>query len=100
MKVLPESILKCLSKEDRQKIGQFTAEEVMAKAQIKNERQLQSMIVNLLRLKGIEPLWHRTNKRSSATVGWPDITFSVKASCEGSEWTEAHGWEVKFGDSQ
>src|SRR5438105_10429918 len=51
--------------------------EAMSKAQIKNERQLQSMIVNLLRLKGIEPLWHRTDKRSAATVGWPDISFAV-----------------------
>jgi hypothetical protein len=41
------------------------------------EKQLQVQILNLLRLKGIEPLWHRTDKKSTATVGWPDITFSA-----------------------
>jgi hypothetical protein len=49
-----------------------------APVDLKSERQLQGQLVNLLRLRGIEPLWHRTDKRSAATVGWPDITASIK----------------------
>ena len=45
---------------------------------LRREKALQAQIVSLLRLKGIEPLWHRTDKKSAATVGWPDITFSVE----------------------
>jgi len=48
------------------------------KQEVKDERELQGQIVNLLRLKGIEPLWHRTDKKSHASIGWPDITFSVE----------------------
>lgn len=104
--VLPDSFLRCLSPEDRKSLGQKTAEEVMRDAQVKSERQLQTMIVNLLRLKGIEPLWHRTDKKSAATIGWPDITFGTFAYCE----SEPDGlkpfislpcaWEVKFGKGE
>lgn len=77
--VLPEKILRLLSPEDRASLGKagLTAEEALAKADVKNERTLQGLIVNLLRLKGIEVCWHRTDKKSAATIGWPDITFSV-----------------------
>ncbi len=77
--VLPEKILRLLSPEDRKSLGAagMTAEEAMLKAEVKNERALQVLIINLLRLKGIEPLWHRTDKRSAATVGWPDISFAI-----------------------
>jgi hypothetical protein len=50
----------------------------ISKEELRSERTLQTQLVNLLRLKGIEPLWHRTDKKSAATVGWPDLTFSVK----------------------
>src|SRR2546430_16460274 len=80
MKLLPERYLRLMSPADRKAIGQSTAEEALRKAEAKNERQLQSQIVQLLRLKGIEPLWHRTDKRSAATIGWPDITFAVRSS--------------------
>jgi len=99
--VLPESFLRCLSPEDRKSLGRggITAEEAISKQVAKSERELQGQIVNLLRLKGIEPLWHRTNKKSGATIGWPDITFSVL----GVAWdltTIACAWEVKFGDGE
>ena len=48
-------------------------------ALLRTERQLQGQLVNLLRLRGIEPLWHRTDKRSAATVGWPDLTFALNS---------------------
>jgi hypothetical protein len=49
-----------------------------SKAELQSERKLQVMIVNYLRQHGIEPLWHRMDKRSAATVGWPDLTLSIQ----------------------
>jgi hypothetical protein len=51
------------------------------------ERELQSRIVTLLRRLNIEPLWHRTDRRSGATVGWPDITWCYHG--------RGYAWEVK-----
>jgi hypothetical protein len=62
------------------------------RAEIKSERVLQGQIVNLLRLKGIEVLWHRTDKRSGATVGWPDLTFSVEHGLR----SIPCAWEIKL----
>jgi hypothetical protein len=50
-----------------------------SKEEAKSERILQGQIVGILRLRSIEPLWHRTDKKSAATVGWPDLTFTVYA---------------------
>ena len=98
MVVLPPNFLKCMSAVERKKLGPggLLPEEALAKAAIKNERDLQGKIVNLLRLKGIEPLWHRTDKRSHATIGWPDITFST---CHrGNGWDDfcPSAWEIKL----
>lgn len=99
--ILPDSFLRCLSPADRKALGKggMTAEEAIAKQVAKNERQLQGQIVNLLRLKGIEPLWHRTDKKSAATEGWPDITFSINWRRRLDE-AIACAWEVKFGDGE
>lgn len=91
VKVLPESFLKCMTAADRKAIGQMSAEEAILAFSAKSERKLQGQIVQLLRLNGIEVLWHRTDKRSAATVGWPDLTFCVGLS---RAWPCA--WEVKL----
>lgn len=100
--ILPDKILRLISPEDRKKLGKAwaTAEETLQKAEVKNERALQGLIVNLLRLKNIEPLWHRTDKKSAATIGWPDITFAVNSVIEHETYAFACVWEVKFGDGQ
>lgn len=113
--ILPDAFLRCLDPAERKKLGtgQLSAEEALSKSQAKNERQLQVQIVNLLRLKGIEPLWHRTDKRSAATIGWPDITFSVRGwrtISEGEDGESSYitrtpfisgcAWEVKFDKGQ
>lgn len=72
----------------------------MRDAKVKNERALQTMIVQLLRLKGIEPLWHRTDKKSAATIGWPDITFSAAGMDEIGFCAIPCAWEVKFGKGE
>lgn len=100
--LLPPNFLKCLTTEDRKALGKagLTPEEALSKAQNKNERDLQGKIVQLLRLKGIEPLWHRTDKRSHATIGWPDITFATVHRWSGMDDFVPSAWEVKFGDGE
>lgn len=87
---LPEKFLRLMSEADRALFapGQLTSEEAIAKLTITSERQLQGLLVGLLRVRGIEPLWFRTDKRSRATVGWPDITFALTGL--------AIAWEVKM----
>lgn len=99
--VLPDHLLRLMSPEDRRALGVagWTREEVEQRAQIKNERELQKQIVNYLRLHGIEPLWFRTDKRTTANLGWPDITFSVEVESPEtyrSPVTIPCVWEIKF----
>ena len=92
MKALPDSFLRCLSPAERKKIGQRTAAEVLANGEAKSEKELQRMIVQLLRLKGIEPIVSRMDRRTSNNVGTPDIIFAITEYW----WTKAHGWEIKL----
>jgi hypothetical protein len=68
--------------------GQLTYEESIRKEKARDERQLQGWLVGMLRIRGHEPLWFRTDKRTRATVGWPDITFAL--------FGRACAWEVKM----
>lgn len=88
--VLPENILNKISPEDRKSLGKagLTREDCEKRAQVKNERELQRLIVGYLGTKGLEVLWHRTDKKSHATLGWPDLTFAAKG--------KAICWEVKW----
>lgn len=94
------NILRLMTPEQRASLGKagMTPDESVAKQVAKNERELQTQIVNLLRLRGIEPCWHRTDKKSAATIGWPDITFAVVVTLAGG-WVVRTpvAWEVKFG---
>jgi hypothetical protein len=99
--VLPESYLRLISEADRKALGKagMTKTEAEASATVKNERELQKLIVNYLRLHDIEPLWFRTDKRTTANVGWPDITFAVPH-WDGQKWIGIPcAWEVKMPDS-
>lgn len=75
--ILPEHVLKLVSAEDRKKLGKagVTAAEAAEKGLARAERELQGEIVQYLNLQRIEVLWHRTDKKSHATIGWPDLTF-------------------------
>ena len=101
--VLPENILKCLSPLERKRLGKagMTKAEAADRAEAKNERELQRQIVSYLQLKGIEVLWHRTDKRSTATIGWPDVTFTIGqyVSLVGI-FPVACAWEIKFSNGK
>lgn len=94
MVVLSEKILRLMSSADRKKLGKggLLWSEAKELAAAKNERELQGQLVQLLRRKGIEVLWHRTDRRSAATIGWPEITFAAGG--------QSCAWEVKFGDGE
>ena len=91
--LLPDHVVRLMSPEDRKELGIQTTDEMTKKIEAKNERQLQGQIVQYLRLRGIEVLWHRTDKKSAATVGWPDIVFAVMVN----GFATPCGYEVKFG---
>lgn len=54
-----------------------------------SEKDLQRQIVKVIRLHGIEVLVHRMDRKTGATVGWPDITFCVNG--------QGYLWEIKTG---
>jgi hypothetical protein len=92
-KLLSDRQISMVSERERKSLGLQTFEERMKKIVAKNERELQRQIVDYLRLRDIVVIWHRTDKRSTATVGTPDILFAVKSygiplAC---------AYEVKFG---
>ena len=75
--LIPEKYAILMSPEDRRALGIHTNEERMAKFVARTERQLQRQIVQYLRLRGIEVIWHATNRKSTASRGTPDILFAV-----------------------
>lgn len=76
----------------------MTAEECLTRAEVKNERDLQRQIVGLLRLKGVEPIVSRMDRKTSNNLGTPDILFCVKSK----PWDIpiAVGLECKFGSGK
>ena len=80
---LPDSLLRRVSPADRKAAGlPAPLSEIVSMAKVKSdlkrEKELQNQIVNWLRLRNITVSWFRMDKRLTATVGWPDITFAVK----------------------
>ena len=90
---LPANMVRLISEKDRKALGIQTGDERMKKWKVKSERDLQRQIVNYLKLRGIEVCWHRTDKKSAATIGWPDITFAVRVN----GFPSPCAYEVKFG---
>ena len=63
-----------------------------ARSSMRLERRLQASIWNLLRQNGIEPVWHRTDKRTTTAVGMPDFLFAVEQGLK----SVAICWEIKL----
>src|SRR5687768_11329105 len=77
--VLPESTLRCMSPEDRRQLGKggLTAAEATAKAEARNEKELQRQIYQFLRQRGYVAFRSRTDKRTTNNIGTPDFLLSV-----------------------
>ena len=76
--MIPENMLRLMNPADRKSLGLRTKAEVLARGIIKAERDLQKQIASLLGLREIVYCWHRLDKKSAATPGWPDFTFSIR----------------------
>jgi len=74
-RILHENIRRLLTPEQRREIGQAYHRGIQGKGVARLERELQSQIVQDLRRRGFTVCWHRTDRKSHATIGWPDINL-------------------------
>jgi hypothetical protein len=90
--VLPEHLLKCLSPEERLKLGKAgrTMAEAMEVHLVKSEKELQKQIFRYLNLRELPVLWQRMDKRTTGLPGTPDFAW-----CYRGRFLAA---EVKFGN--
>ena len=73
-----ESVARLLTPAQRKREGVQTAAEAQDSAVAKSERELQNMIVAMLRRNGIWVIQQRMDKRSNVAEGTPDILFVVR----------------------
>lgn len=75
MKVLSENILKCMSKEDREKYakGQLTSDEALDKWARDQERKVHNLFVNWLLLHDLDYDHSRMDKKTTSKKGRPDF---------------------------
>ena len=76
---LPDRILKCMSARDRAGLGKagITSHAAIAKAEQRLERDEQRIFSRELVRRSLPFYWHRTDKRTGATVGTPDFIVGV-----------------------
>lgn len=86
---LPPNVLRCLPVADRRRLGKagLLPEEALAKEEVRAERDLQRLVANLLRLRGIPFNASRMDRRTTCVSGWPDFTLVTKG--------VPMAWEVK-----
>lgn len=57
----------------------LTREESLAKQEMKLEKELHNGVIALLQHRGVQLVGHaRMDRKSTFTVGWPDITFAYR----------------------
>lgn len=91
---LTPNLLRLMDPKARRALGKagMTQEEALEAYCARNEKELQQQIVNLLKLRGV---WFTTSifgRRSTSSVGTPDINFPYLG-----KWIS---WEVKFGNGK
>lgn len=86
-KTLPESILRCMPKEDRLPLGKAgaTISEIAEKVTIKREKELQERCAGLLVIRNIAFFRQPMHKRALLQRGTPDFLFAVKGRACGVE---------------
>jgi hypothetical protein len=86
LSLLPDHVLKLMSETDRKayakSVGQptagMTSEEAINVASARQESWAQKQFASYCALKGFEYLWHRMDRRTGATPGFPDFLVIVK----------------------
>lgn len=77
---LPDNFLRCMSPEARKPLGKagMTRQEVIEKAEVKAEKDLHEQVVAYLEQHhGIKVGHARMDRKSTYTLGWPDLTFAL-----------------------
>jgi hypothetical protein len=89
--VLPDNILRRMSTEDRKTLGKagLTASECRKIIMEKSEKDLQKIIAQWLRLRGLYYDMDAMHKKRAGTIGAPDFQFPYRG--------KFVAWEVKFG---
>jgi hypothetical protein len=90
--ILPPNIVRLMSKEDQERLGQVTIEVVAQLNAARDEKELHEQIASLLRRRDIVYVHASMFKRSTLPVGFPDFTFVFHG--------EPHGWECKVGKTK
>jgi hypothetical protein len=101
--VLPEKILRLLSPADRASLGKggMSAEDVLQRGRVKAERDLQNLIDNYLRMRGVVAIRSRMDAPTSNNKGCPDFLFCVNVRNASDDFggrlhPVACAWEVKL----
>jgi hypothetical protein len=90
--ILPPNIVRLMSKEDQERLGQVTVEVVAQLNEAVDEKELHEQISSLLRRRDIVYVHASMFKRSTLPVGYPDFSFVYHG--------EAYGWELKVGKNK
>ena len=79
--ILPDNILRRMPDAQRKRLGKRgqTLKEAIEKQEVKAERDLHKQIVSYLEQHhGIKVGHARMDRKSTFTVGWPDLTFAIQ----------------------
>jgi hypothetical protein len=75
--VFPESLLRCMSPEDRKALGQMTASEAQERYTHGREKQLKALVVNWLNSQGCWIFEQGMHRKTGGKCGTPDILACV-----------------------
>lgn len=95
-KILPDSFLRCMAKDERKSIGQKTSAECQEIVLAKREKEIHRNIENWLRQREIFYVHSRTDKRTTNAKGVPDFIFAWRLEGPG-EPAKPTAVEVKVG---
>src|SRR5258708_541725 len=97
MKVLPQTILRCISAEDRKAVGQLSMEEAAQRFINRNERVQHGLLCSYLDLNRFVYIHANPTKKSTIQVGAPDFIVFYSGKCL---FLELKGPEGKLSEDQ
>ena len=76
---LTDQMRRLIRPADRKTLGKagMTSEEAIEKFVVKSEMDIHKQIIGVLDIRGIAYQRNRPDKKTGATLGWPDFTFCV-----------------------
>lgn len=80
--VLPDNFLRCMSRDDRKKLGKagMTREEVIREQNVRRESELKKLVIEYIRLHDVHWIHDtRSDRPHTGPVGTPDLLFAYRA---------------------